>query len=123
MANVLVIDDDAIVNALVVQLLTDAGHKAEGAYDGKEGMKLFNRSHYDLVVTDVVMPEKEGLETIIEIRAANKKIPIIAMSGGGKGKPDYYLDLAKNLGADYVFQKPFSHESFLGAVRECLAGI
>jgi len=123
MARILVIDDDDILNDMIVQLLSEAGYEVEGARDGGCGLRLLETNLFDLIVTDIVMPEKEGLETIIAIRSTNKTIPIIAISGGGRLSPKEYLQMAQHLGADYAFQKPFDNEPFLAAVRECLAGI
>lgn len=123
MARVLVIDDDTIMNDMVVQLLSQSGYEVEGASDGMAGLKLIETTQFDLIVTDIIMPEKEGLETIVAIRKKNKTIPIIAISGGGKLGPDQYLHMAKQFGADYAFQKPFKNAQFLTAVRECLSGM
>lgn len=122
MRRILVIDDDDIINGMIVQLLTESGYEAEGVEDGDQGLTLFGSKAFDLVVTDIIMPEKEGLETISSIRRINKKVPIIAISGGGKLGPEQYLHMAKHFGADYAFQKPFYREPFLAAIRECLAG-
>jgi len=122
MAKILVIDDDDIMNGMIVQLLSEVGYEAEGAGDGTLGLRLLGTKAFDLIVTDIIMPEKEGLETIAAIRKTNKSIPIIAVSGGGKLGPEHYLHMAKHFGADYAFQKPFYREPFLAAVRECLAG-
>jgi DNA-binding response OmpR family regulator len=122
MSKILVIDDDEIMNGMIMQLLSEAGYEVEGARDGEIGLKLFEGASFDLIVTDIVMPEKEGLETIVAVRKRNKTIPIIAISGGGKLGPEQYLHLAQKFGADYAFQKPFDKEHFLGAVRECLSG-
>jgi DNA-binding response OmpR family regulator len=122
MALIIVIDDDDIMNGMLVQMLSEAGHETYGAEDGDRGLKLLATLPFDLVVTDIVMPEKEGLETIRAIRKTNKIIPIIAISGGGKICPEDYLKMAQQFGADYTFQKPFNRDRFLGAVRECLAG-
>jgi len=122
MARILVIDDDEIMNEMLVQLLSRAGYEVEGAQDGGLGLKLLETKQFDLIITDIVMPQKEGIETILAIRSKNKKLPIIAISGGGKIRPDQYLHLAQQMGADYTFQKPFDKEPFLGAVRECLSG-
>jgi DNA-binding response OmpR family regulator len=122
MARILVIDDDALLNTMVLQMLRQAGYEAIGAPDGNVGLKMLAAQPFDLIITDIVMPEKEGLETIREIRKSGRKIPIIAISGGGKISAESYLPLARNFGADYTFQKPFDKEPFLAAVRECLDG-
>ncbi|HLP15984.1 MAG TPA: response regulator [Bacteroidota bacterium] len=121
MAKILVIDDDEIVNDMIVQLLAEAGYEVCGASDGVHGMKLFEASPFDLIITDIVMPEKEGIETILAIRAKSKTVPIIAISGGGKLGPDQYLSLARKVGANFLFKKPFENPVFLDAVQQCLA--
>jgi DNA-binding response OmpR family regulator len=108
---------------MVVQMLEEAGYEAKSAADGSCGLKLLNAQPADLIITDIVMPEKEGLETILAIRKKNRTVPIIAISGGGKIGPEKYLMMARSFGADYTFEKPFDRESFLAAVWECLAGI
>ena len=123
MARILVIDDDGIMNSMLVQMLKTAGYEAKGADDGKRGLKLLDAQPYDLIVTDLIMPEIEGIELIQVIRAINKTIPIIAISGGGRLHPEGYLKIAQSMGADYTFEKPIDKESFLAAVRECLAGV
>jgi DNA-binding response OmpR family regulator len=123
MARILVIDDDEIMNSMIVQLLSEAGYEVESAQDGNRGLRLWEAKSYDLIITDIVMPEKEGLETILAIRRKSKTVPIVAISGGGKISPEQYLRMAQHFGADYAFQKPFDNDSFLGAVRECLAGV
>ncbi|MCP4622523.1 MAG: response regulator, partial [bacterium] len=89
---------------------------------GSEGMKLFNANSVDLVITDIVMPEKEGIETIMEIRKAPGDVKVIAISGGGRQEPEGYLELAKQLGVKFTFTKPFKQDDLLGAVHELLKG-
>lgn len=120
---ILVIDDDPILNSMLVQMLTGVGYDVHFALDGKKGLAMYLAQAFDLIITDIVMPEKEGLEVISAIRKRNRTIPIIAISGGGRIEPDLYMVMAKQFGADYAFQKPFEKESFLAAVRECLEGI
>jgi DNA-binding response OmpR family regulator len=123
MSNILVIEDDKLLNAMIRMMLLEAGHETEGAHDGGRGLQLLATTSFNLVVTDIVMPEKEGLETILAIRKTRKTLPIIAISGGGNYGAEDYLGVALELGADYAFQKPLDKGSFLGAVRECLKGI
>ena len=120
MAKILVIDDDEIMNELMVAMLTKDGYEVHRAFDGNQGIALFKAQQFDLVVTDIIMPDKEGLETIREIRATGRPVPIIAVSGGGKARPEGYLAVAQSFGADYAFEKPLDKEPFLAAVRECL---
>ncbi|HTY11399.1 MAG TPA: response regulator [Bacteroidota bacterium] len=123
MPKILVIDDDEFVNGMIVQLLSEAGYEAEGARDGNSGLKILESKQFDLIVTDIVMPEKEGIETIIAIRNINKTLPIIAISGGGKIDPQQYLRMAQHFGADQTFQKPFDRGHFLAAIQKCLSRI
>jgi DNA-binding response OmpR family regulator len=123
MAKIMVIDDDEVMNSMIIQMLSKAGYEVRGARDGRGGLDLLEMEPFDLIITDIIMPEKEGLETIMTIRKLNKTVPIIAISGGGKIGPDQYLKLAQQFGADYSFQKPFDKGHFLSAVRECLSGI
>lgn len=122
MAKILVIEDDEILNDMLSQLLSESGHEVGRAGDGDQGLELLAASPFDLIVTDIVMPEKEGIETILAIRKISKTIPIIAISGGGRVGAGQYLELALGLGADYAFSKPFGTAPFLEAVRECLSG-
>ena len=120
MARILVIDDDSIMNSMIVQMLKSAGYKTKSADDGKRGLKMLDAHQFDLIVTDIVMPEVEGLEMIQVIRAINKTIPIIAISGGGKNRPEGYLAAAQAFGADYTFQKPFEKSAFPGRIGDAL---
>jgi DNA-binding response OmpR family regulator len=123
MKRILVMDDDEIVSEMLVQLLTEAGYEAESAPDGDRGLKLLAAKPFDLIIADLIMPNKEGIETIREIRANDKKIPIISISGGGKISGEYYLQLAKSLGADYSVKKPLNPKEFLAVVQWCLSGL
>jgi DNA-binding response OmpR family regulator len=119
--NILIIDDDEDMNNMVVLLLDSAGYEAQGVTDAKSGLALLADNGFDLIVTDIIMPEKEGLETILEIRRTNKTVPIIAISGEGRIGPKNYLELARKIGANFTFQKPLGIAHFLSAVSECLS--
>jgi DNA-binding response OmpR family regulator len=120
MARILLIDDDDLVRAMLSQTLAHFGHVVIEARDGKEGMTLFAASGADLVITDLVMPEKEGLEVVMELLAGGNPPRIIAMSGGGRRDPTNYLTLAKHLGAAAILSKPFSSEVLMAAVNGLL---
>ena len=120
MAEILVIDDDEIVNDMISQLLLEAGFGVASASNGKQGLQKLGEGAFDLVITDIVMPEMEGLETILEIHKKYPALPIIAVSGGGRIGPDQYLAMAQGFGARYVFRKPFDNALFLNSVSECL---
>lgn len=115
---VLVIDDDRPINKLIKFILENENHYVLSAFDGIEGLKILKSNpDIDLVITDIIMPEKEGIETIIEIKKSYKNTKIIAISGGGKLKPEGYLKLAKKLGADQVLEKPFDEDTLINLVN------
>jgi DNA-binding response OmpR family regulator len=116
MAKILVIDDELSILLMIKKMLEKAGHEVDMALNGKEGMQLFEKNKADLLVTDIIMPEKEGLETIVEMRKKYPDLKIIAISGGGRISADGYLPGAKLLGANMVFQKPLIQKEFLEAV-------
>ena len=117
---ILVIDDEPEIRKLFVQKLAGRGYEIIEACDGKEGLKLYHETRPDLVITDLVMPEKEGLETITELKREFPNVKIIAISGGGRNVPDCYLHVAKNLGADRTFPKPIDWPELIKTVRELL---
>jgi two-component system cell cycle response regulator CpdR len=120
MAKILVLDDEQSILLMIKKMLEKAGYEVSVALNGKEGMRLFEKERPDMVITDIIMPEKEGLETIFELRRMYPKLKIIAISGGGRISPDGYLPGAKLLGADMVFQKPLEQKEFLQAVASLL---
>ncbi len=125
MARVLIIDDDDVARAVLLRTLTMAGHEAIGARDGVEGMARF-RYHsvhrpVDLVITDIFMPNQEGLATIMELRRASPSLKIIAISGGGARASLDVLPVAEALGAHRSLRKPFTPAEVMEAVRAVLA--
>ncbi len=120
MATILVIDDEESMRTSLKTMLTREGYDVLAAEDGKKGLELFTSHQVDLVITDIVMPEKEGLETIMEMQKASRDVKIIAISGGGRLEPAGYLYNAKALGAKHTFEKPFKQADLLGAVYELL---
>jgi DNA-binding response OmpR family regulator len=123
MARVLVIEDDEQVGKLIREILEREGHKVAEARNGEEGLQEFRRYPADLVITDIVMPVKEGVETISDLMLEFPETKIIAISGGGRVGPETYLDLASGFGASWVIAKPFKAEVLLAAVRELLETI
>lgn len=123
MPSILIIDDDPQVLAMLRQRLMRNGYEVIEAADGKEGVKIYRENPTDLIITDLIMPEKEGIEIIIELRRDFPDIKIIAMSGGGRVSPDQYLPMAKGLGARYTFAKPIEMEELLQAINELLRSV
>ena len=121
MARVLLIDDNEPFRRSLHRTLVGAGHEVTDASDGRVALREYRRDRPDLVITDLVMPEKEGLETIRELRTLDPGVKIIAISGDGSGAPNQYLDLARALGATHTLSKPFSREAVLAVVAEVLA--
>ncbi|MCW2243447.1 response regulator transcription factor [Azospirillum canadense] len=120
MANVLIIDDDDMVRTMLLRTLTRGGHEAVGARDGIEGVDAFRRKPADLVITDIFMPNQEGLATIMELRRSYPNIKIIAISGGGARASLDVLPVAEALGAQKTLRKPFTPAEVMDAVRDVL---
>jgi len=120
MARILLIEDDESVRTLLFLALVHVGHTVVEARNGREGLELFRQGGVDLVITDIVMPEKEGFEVLMKIRKKNPALKIIAISGGGLHNAAHYLQTAKLLGAAKVLAKPFSNETLMAAVNELL---
>lgn len=117
MKKILVIDDDELILMTFRNLLKKEGFNVVEAQNGNLGIELYKSENPDLVVTDLLMPDKEGLETISDIRAINPSSKIIAMSSGGNTQNMSFLALAKKLGANRVLQKPFKPAEMLQAVK------
>jgi DNA-binding response OmpR family regulator len=122
MAKILVIDDDVMVRHTITKILRHGGHEVVTAEDGVRGMAAFRKEHPDLVITDIIMPEQEGIATITQIRREARDTKIIAVSGGGRIGNTDFLSMAQKLGANDILAKPFLPEELMGRVRSCLAG-
>ncbi|HEY7490086.1 MAG TPA: response regulator [Candidatus Tectomicrobia bacterium] len=120
MARILVIDDEDQSRQMLQQALERAGYEVTTARDGSEGLRRFREAPTDLVITDILMPEKEGLETIMDLRREFPAVKIIAVSGGGRTGSLNFLDIAKRLGARRTLQKPFGLREMLAVVHELL---
>jgi DNA-binding response OmpR family regulator len=116
MKTILVIDDDDDVRETIIGMLK--GYQALTAADGREGIQLCEIALPDLVLTDIVMPTKEGVETIIEMRKRWVDLPIIAMSGGWRQFSENYLKVALELGANRILTKPFKAAVLLATISE-----
>ncbi len=120
MACILVIDDDLQVRRMLRQMLERSGYVVFDAPDGNAGIKCYRECRADLVITDIVMPEKEGIETIRELVQEFPEVKIIAMSGGGRIGPDAYLEVARQIGAVRTLTKPVEREELLSNISELL---
>jgi len=118
---ILIIDDDEQMRILLRQVMEWSGYEVVEAADGRAGMLKQRKEQADLVITDLIMPEQEGLETITGLKKEYPELKIIAISGGGRIGPDAYLPAAQELGADRVFSKPFDVRELANTVKELLA--
>lgn len=114
---VLLIDDDDLVRKTVAVMLRELGHQVREADSGITGLRMFHEETPELVLTDIIMPDMEGVETIIEIRKARPSMRIVAMSGGGRIKNTDFLKLASSAGAAATLNKPFDDEELAAAIK------
>jgi DNA-binding response OmpR family regulator len=120
MARILLIEDDDMLRELLAQALAQAGHTVYQASDGRQGCDLFLATAADLVLTDIIMPGQEGIETIVKLRHQRPGVAIIAMSGGATHSK-FYLDIAGKLGAHRVLAKPFTPADLIKMIDDVLA--
>ena len=119
MARILLIEDNDLIRSLLRETLELAGHTVIEARNGAEGLDLFRQAGADLVITDIVMPDKDGLAVVMALREQVPPVNIIAISGAGNSAEDY-LDRAYRMGAVKVLLKPFSIAALIAAVDELL---
>lgn len=122
MTDILVIDDEPAIVAVLRHILEGAGYQVLVAPDGKAAVAVYDSHPVDLVITDILMPEQEGLETIRQLRSRSSTLKIIAMSGGGRYGLAEFLKVAKMLGADSTLYKPFTQQEVLDTVHRLLEG-
>ena len=126
LSHVLVIDDNPRVLTSMKAMLEALGFDVSVAGDGDEGLRHFREEPCDLVISDIIMPKKDGFETVRELREITQDVPIIVMSGGSKlggsarEATRDALDLAETLGATRTISKPFSEDDLIKVIRECL---
>jgi CheY-like chemotaxis protein len=120
MTKILIIDDDDGFREMLHEMLEREGFIIFSAPDGAEGIKIYMKENPELVITDIIMPEKEGLETILELKKNAPELKIIAISGGGRSQPGDYLRIAKYFGAIKTLAKPFSKIEILEAISEVM---
>jgi len=122
MPRILVVDDEEQVRRVLRLVLERAGYEVDTASDGNEAVASFDPARHDVVITDIVMPEKEGIETIQELRQKCAGVKIIAISGGGRVSPEEYLEWAKRFGVHCTYTKPINRDELLRTLSE-LTGV
>jgi len=120
MARILIIDDEPQIRSMLKLMLERDGYEVVEAPDGVAGIKVYRQNPADLIITDLIMPNKDGIGMIIDLKKEFPQVKIIAMSGGGLNKPDGYLKGAKKLGAAYTLTKPIDREEMLRVVKDIL---
>ncbi len=120
MSRILIVDDEPAILSILERMLCKLGHESATAGNGKEALRRLEEGAFDLVITDLIMPESEGIETIGAIRKRWPGVRIIAMSGGGRQSPTPYLAVAASLGADATLAKPFQMSDLEAALRAVL---
>lgn len=120
MARILIIDDDVEIRMLLREMLEREGHEVVEASDGLEGLRRFQAAPIDVILLDMLMPEPDGLETILALRRVDPAVKIIAISGGGQTGTRDFLYVAAALGAQRTLRKPFHRQELLEAVRDLL---
>ncbi len=120
MPSLLIIEDYAPLRTKLQQVFTRNGYDVSTASNGNEGLDSFRKNQADIILTDIIMPEKDGLETLMELLKEFPKAKVIAMSGGGRNMFEGYLKIAEGLGAKKIFLKPFDLDELLAATSELL---
>ncbi len=121
MSAILLVDDDRQVLDVLSEMLRLEGHSVVTAENGVLALEKMRQKVFDLVIADMIMPEKEGLETISDIRRQYAALPIIAISGSGRIGPEDYLDAARRMGANATLAKPFARKEFINTVTALLS--
>ena len=121
MANILLVDDEQLVVDTLQAAIQSKGHTVETACNGLEGLLKFSEGHFDLVITDIIMPDKEGIGMMLEMRRETPDVKIIAISGGGRTGNVEFLKMAAKLGAAATLKKPIRLAEFFQVLDECLA--
>ena len=113
---VLLVDDDDLGRKTIHQMLERAGHTVTSTGGGAEALELFQEDRPDLVMTDLIMPDTDGLELIQALRKLDRQVKILAISGGGRVDATEYLAVARKFGAVGILTKPFSHQAMTDAI-------
>lgn len=122
MVKVLVVDDDDDIRETLVDVIRARGYEVSGASNGRDALEIAERIHPDLLITDIIMPDKDGIQMILEARKRFGNIPVIAMSGGGRIPASVYLSHARAMGEMRTLEKPFKVSTLLEAVNEAVGG-
>ena len=120
MAHILVIDDEEPIQDVLRQTLEHAGYDVTVAANGIEGLKAFRENPADIIIVDMIMPQKDGIETIMDLKIEAPDAKIIAVSGGGATGPKDYLEIAEGIGASHILPKPITRDDLLRTVRRLL---
>ena len=120
MQRILIIDDDQDILFATKKVLKRAGFDVSTAQDGEEGLSLFHTQDFDLVITDMIMPNKDGVEVIREVRSNKPEMKIMAISGGGKIGSEFYLKAASRFKVDLALHKPLETSEFVQKVQSVL---
>src|SRR5438105_12106054 len=121
MAHILVIDDDPVLRRVITLALEAAGHSVLRCENGRKAVEFLAHEHADLLITDIIMPEMDGVETVRAARQLQPALPILAMSGGGSFDPADYLGIARAFGATDIMPKPFRPSDLIERVEKLLA--
>lgn len=121
MSRILIVDDEEIILEMLIQMVSREGYEAEGAKNGKEALQKITENKPDLLITDLIMPDKEGIELIRDIRSSFKDLKILAISGGNRHiEPMSQLKVARFLGADASLSKPLDRKEFLLTIKNLI---
>jgi CheY-like chemotaxis protein len=119
---ILVVDDDINIRLLLRLTLEEEGYEIVEARDGEEALARFKENVFDLVIADMVMPHKDGITMLLEIRQLSPNVPVVAISGGAYLDSGHYLEIARLVGVKHTFSKPVDRKGLLAAIAEMLAG-
>ncbi len=122
MKRVMIVDDEEQIRDVLMKILQRHGYQVVVAEHGRQAVSIFESNPVDLIITDITMPQMDGLETIRTILSNNPQVPIIAISGGGHRFPDYFLPMAQQSGAKMVLKKPIRSQELVKAVESLIGG-
>lgn len=121
MPKVLIIDDEEDIRTVLKDMLGMSGYEVDTAEDGRKAKELYDKTEYDVVITDIIMPEQDGFEVILDYRSKNQIDRVIAISGGGRTSSEDYLNIASHFGVSSIFSKPPNYKDLIAKVDEIVA--